>query len=110
MTRLFPKTPKHLTEASRQQQVISYLQTRDWVVKQTEGTILSHGWPDLYVAHVRHGQRWIEMKVPGGKLRETQIRFITDFELAGVGVWVLEAATPEQYARLFKPPNWRNYL
>ena len=110
MSRLFPRTPKHLTEASRQQQTITYLQVRDWLVKHTEGTILSHGWPDLYAAHLEYGPRWIEMKVPGSKLRETQIKFITDFERAGVGVWVLEAGDPQQYARLFKPPNWRNYL
>lgn len=110
MSRLFPATPHQLTEASRQQQVIQYLQIRDWAVKQTEGTILSYGWPDLYAAHKEYGPRWIEMKVPGGKLRETQIEFITDFERAGVGIWVLVAANPQEYAKLFRPPNWKDYL
>lgn len=110
MSRLFQKTPRLQTEAARQQRVIKYLRLRDWQVKETEGTPLSYGWPDLYVAHLRHGPRWIEMKVPGGKLRETQIEFITDFALVGVGVWVLEDATPAEYAKLFGEPNWSEYL
>jgi hypothetical protein len=64
----------------------------------------------LYAAHKKYGSRWIEMKKPGEKLRDTQIEFITDFALAGVGVWVLTDGTPLEYSKLFKPPNWERFL
>ena len=110
MTRLFRATPHHQTEAARQERVIRYLQVRDWVIKVTEGTMFSYGWPDLYAAHFDHGPRWIEMKVPGGKLRETQTEFIADFARVNIGVWVLTDANPEQYRLLFQPPNWEEFL
>lgn len=110
MSRLFQKTPPNQLEAARQQRVIKYLRLRNWQVKETEGTLLSYGWPDLYTAHLQYGPRWIEMKVPGGKLRETQIEFITDFALVGVGVWVLTDDTIKEYQKLFKPPNWQEFL
>jgi hypothetical protein len=50
------------------------------------------------------------MKKPGEKLRDTQIKFITDFALAGVQVWVLTDGTPEEYRKLFQPPNWERFL
>jgi hypothetical protein len=28
---------------------------------------------------------------------------------AGIGIWILTAATQEQYDLLFGPPNWRNF-
>lgn len=50
------------------------------------------------------------MKVPGGKLRETQTTFITDFERVGIGVWVLTDGSPQEYQKLFKPPNWQEFI
>lgn len=93
-----------------QNQIEKYLILRDWQVKSTYGTLYSYGWPDLYAAHKEYGPRWIEVKTPVGRLRETQITFITDFAFVGIGVWVLQAATPEEYAKLFKPPNWQAYI
>jgi hypothetical protein len=111
MTRrsLFSQTPPSQTEAGRQIAVVNYLLIRDWQVKVTIGNELTSGWPDLYAAHFTHGPRWIEMKRPGERLRESQLTFITDFELVGVGVWVLVSATPEEYRKLFHPPNWREF-
>lgn len=74
------------------------------------GNEFTSGWPDLYVAHAQHGPRWIETKRPGERLRDTQIEFITDFALVNVGVWVLTDGTPEEYAKLFQPPNWQAYI
>jgi hypothetical protein len=27
----------------------------------------------------------------------------------GIGIWIITAATEEEYDKLFKPPNWRDY-
>jgi hypothetical protein len=108
MSKLFVRHAR--TEEKIQAEITLYLQRREWVVKSTFGTPYSYGWPDLYAAHKEYGPRWIEVKTPVGNLRETQVIFITDFALTGVGVWVLKADTPEEYAKLFKPPNWKDYL
>ncbi len=106
--RLFRTTTQ--SEAERQDRVLRYLILRDWQVKITVGTALSYGWPDIYTAHKRHGPRWIEMKKPGEKLRDTQIDFITQFALVDVGVWVLTEANPTEYRKLFYPPNWHEFI
>lgn len=110
MSKLFPKTPVQQTEHARQTRLTRYLIQRDWQVKETYGTLYSFGWPDLYAAHVEYGSRWIEMKCPGEKLRQTQIDFITQFCLVQVFVWVLVDGTPEEYRKLFGPPNWQQFI
>jgi hypothetical protein len=108
MTRLFVR--RETPETRIQNDIIKYLVERVWAVKPTYGTIYSFGWPDLYTAHTDYGARWIEVKTPTGRLRETQVEFITDFALVGIGVWVLCAATPVEYRKLFHPPNWQEYI
>ena len=54
--------------------------------------------------------RWVEVKRPEGysfTLRQRQN--FPEWEKSGVGIWILTAATQEQYDLLFGPPNWRDF-
>lgn len=68
------------------------------------------GFPDIFIAHARYGQRWVEVK------REEKFSFtvaqLIEFpkmEAAGVGIWVLTGCSDSDIAKLFAPPNWREY-
>ncbi len=68
------------------------------------------GWPDLYISHPKFGQRWIDVKV-AGKYRFTRDQCIKwpQWEAHGIGIWILVAATDEEYDKLFAKPNFREY-
>lgn len=69
------------------------------------------GFPDLYVCCKRYGARWIEVKNPlKYSFTSAQLDVFPQFGAHGVGVWVLTAATEEQYNLLFKPANWAFFL
>lgn len=90
--------------------LIDFLQNREWLVEATHGNAYQKGFPDLYAAHVRHGQRWIDCKVEGKySFTKAQILKWPQFEAKGIGIWILTGATEEQYDRLFRPPNMRDY-
>ncbi len=58
-----------------------------------------------------YGARWIEVKNPVSfKFENSQLEFFPQLASVGVGVWVLTAATEEEYRKLFKPRNWWQYL
>ena len=75
----------------------------------THGNKYQRGFPDSYCVHPKYGQRWIEYKRPKvGRYTKDQIKFFPIFEKCGIGVWVLDGEG--QYDKLFKPPNWRDFL
>lgn len=81
------------------------------MVKETHGNIYMSGVPDLYAAHIKYGPRWIEMKNPGKyAFTNAQLEFFPQLASVGVGVWVLTAATDEEYQKLWQPANWYQYL
>lgn len=97
-------------EAKVQADLIEFLRNRDWVVSATHGNAFQKGFPDLYAAHKRHGQRWIDCKVEGKySFTKAQKVIWPLWEAVGVGIWILTGANNEQYERLFKPPNMRDY-
>jgi hypothetical protein len=54
--------------------------------------------------------RWIDVKRPTGysfTLRQRQKW--PAWGKVGIGIWILTAATEEQYDLLFKAPNWRDF-
>jgi hypothetical protein len=80
-----------------------------WFVKNTNGNIWQYGFPDQLATHKRYGQRWIEYKNPRGyQFTGAQMDLFPQFQAHGVGIWIL--TDPDQTDRLFKPPNWRDYL
>lgn len=107
------KTGKSRPEAKIQEKIILYLRAREWYVKPTHGSAMQAGFPDLFATHSRFSHRWIEVKLPGMKgsrFTPAQIDCFPKFCAHGSGIWVLTAATDEEYRKLFRAPNWHTYL
>ena len=103
------RTVKTGPEKKCQDKLVSFLSLKGWHIEKLHGGMYQQGFPDLYALHPVHGDRWIEMKAPGGKLRKTQIAKFGKWYKYGKQVYVLEG--PEHYARLFKVRgNWLNYI
>lgn len=90
--------------------MVTYLSDRGWLVEVTNGNMYQIGFPDLFVCHPKHGQRWVEVKnpkhytfTPGQRTKWPK------WEKFGVGIWILTAADEENYRKLFGPPNWREF-
>jgi len=110
MKNMTPKK-KHGPEWYIQQDIIKFLRVREWLVKPTHGSVFQSGFPDLYATHSIYKQRWIEVKNPAAyRFQPTQLDWFPQFVAHGSGVWVLVAATDAEYAKLFKPCNWWQYI
>ena len=104
------KRSKHGPEWYIQRDLKDLLRARAWHVEQTHGNLFQTGFPDLFVSHKKFGSRWIDCKVDGKyEFTIAQQRKWPIWTEFGVGIWILTAATQEQYDRLFRPPNWRDY-
>lgn len=69
--------------------------------------MFQHGVPDLFAAHRRFGQKWIEVKNPlSFSFTDRQQQNFPLMDSAGVGIWVLFSDTDEELAKLTKPANW----
>jgi hypothetical protein len=102
---------KHGPEFKIQKDIIKFLEARGWFVQRMVGNLYQSGIADLYVAHLRYGPRWLEVKYAKRyKFTNAQLQKFPMFEAVGVGIWVLTAATDLEYKKLFLPPNWREYL
>lgn len=100
----------HGPEWKIQQKLIRYLRVRGWLVEVTQGNMFQVGFPDLYMAHPEYGQRWCDVKNPVSyTFTKAQRRKWPIWEKHNVGIWILVAPTDEEYDKLFKPPNWRDY-
>ncbi len=94
-------------EEKIQNDIIKKLKEYDWYVKVMFGNMYQFGVPDLYVAHEKYGQRWIEVKNPHGfSFTNAQRTEFPKLMAAGVGIWILFAATETELLKLMKPPNW----
>jgi hypothetical protein len=97
-------------ELQIQRDLVAFLRTRGWHVERMLADAYQNGIPDLYCYHRKWGERWVEVKRPEGynfTLRQRQKW--PEWEKAGIGIWILTAATQEQYDLLFKAPNWREF-
>jgi len=111
MVRIGKITTRRGPEAKIQNDIIKMLRAHDWFVRPTHGCAYQAGFPDLFAAKRRYGPRWIEVKNKTGyRFTDAQMRTFPLFTKNNVGVWVLNEATPESYAKLTKPPNWAQYL
>lgn len=107
------RTGRARPEAKIQTAIIMFLRARDWFVKSTHGGPYQAGFPDLFASHTKYRQRWIEVKLPGFKgshFTPAQLEIFPQMCGHGAGVWILTAATDEEYQKLFGPPNWHVYL
>lgn len=98
-------------EAKIQKAIIEFMEARGWYCKVIPGNATISGMPDLYTFHPKYRQRWVECKNPE-KYAFTKQQIINFPEMSkfGVGIWILTAATQEEYEKLWKQPNWHEYL
>jgi len=98
-------------ERQIQDDLIAFLKIRDWFVFETHGNMYQRGLPDLYIAKRSFGPRWIEVK-NRDKFNFTgaQLETFPLMQAAGVGIWILTAASEFEYSKLFRPPNWYTFL
>jgi hypothetical protein len=93
-----------------QDEIISFLRIREWYVLETHGNMYQRGFPDLFVCHTSYGQRWVEVKNPLQYcFTAAQMETFPKLCAHGSGVWILTAATQDEYLKLWKPPNWWVY-
>ena len=100
------KQPEKIIE----EEVEILLHARGWYTEGTHGNAFQKGFPDLYCLHSRYGHRWIDLKVPSkNSLTKAQRLKWPLWEANGGEIWILTAATEEEYSKLFQPPNWREF-
>jgi hypothetical protein len=105
------KTVGNGPEAQIQDEIVKMLRHHGWHVMISHGTMFQVGWPDLYCCHTRYGHRFIEVKNPKAySFTPAQLREFPQICANGSGVWILVAATNEEYEKLFKRCNWYQYL
>ena len=105
------RQPKHGPEYFIQQDIIAFLEARGWHVERIIGNAFQRGLPDLEAYHRKWGVRKIEAKRPDKyTFTNAQKRKFPILEAYGVGIWIMNAATQEEYDKLFAPPNWRDYV
>jgi len=102
---------KHGPEWIIQQKVIEFLRIRGWFVKVIHGSTFQTGLADLYICKRTYGSRWVEIKNPlAYRFTAAQLETFPRLASEGVGIWILTAATEEEYQKLFLPPNWWTFL
>lgn len=100
-------------EAIIQDAIENMFRVKGWHVMRTHGNMFQAGFPDFFTCHYTYGQRWIEVKLPemqGSVFTPAQLEHFPKMCANGSGVWILTADTPEEYAKIFRPPNWYQYL
>lgn len=105
-----PKT-KVGPEAKIQEEVINFLKMRDWYVKVMHGSVYQSGFPDLFITHSKYRMRLVEIKnIEAYSFTAAQMEEFPKIEANGCGIWIMTAATEEEYKKLWRPPNWRMFL
>jgi len=101
---------EHKLEAKTQREIVAFLRIRGWHVERMLANAYQMGIPDLYAFHKKWSERWIEVKRPDHySFTKAQRLKWPEWERAGIPIWILTAATQEQYNLLFSPPNWRDF-
>lgn len=104
------KRPKHGPEWFIERDLKAMLRGRGWMVEKTNGNLFQTGFPDLYISHPRWGQRWIDCKVEGQyQFTRAQRQKWPVWDASGIGIWILTGSSQEDYDKLFRPPNWKDY-
>ena len=104
------RRPREGPEHKIQRALIAFLQARGWLVERTHGNLYQTGFPDLLAMHEKWGERWIDVKQPKRySFTKAQRRKWPQWAAKNTGIWILTAATQEEYDKLFKAPNWKTY-
>lgn len=98
-------------EAKIQNDIIKKLTLRDWICMPTHGNMFQRGFPDVYAVHLKHGQRWIEVKNPRRfSFTAAQKKYFPIMSACGIGIWVLTSDSDLEFEKLFQPPNMILYM
>jgi hypothetical protein len=98
----------HGPEWTIQRNFIRFLRERRWNVERMIGNSQQFGIPDIYVAHRKHGERWIDLKcATGWDLTSAQRIKWPVWESFKIGIWIITCNN--DYPKLFEPPNFRDY-
>lgn len=104
------RKPAHGPEYHIQEDLMEYMKARGWLVERMIGNAFQVGIPDLYCFHPRWGERWIDVKNPESysftKAQRIKWPVWEDYKC---GIWILTAASQEEYDKLFAPPNFRQF-
>ena len=101
-----------MLEEKIRESVIRKLRMLEWFVKIMHMNMFTSGFPDLFCAHYKYGIRLVEIKQPrveDSSFTPAQLENFPKMEAAGVGIWILVSDSDQEYAKLFKAPNWRQY-
>ena len=99
---------KHGPEWKIQRDFVRFLKARHWHVERMVGNMYQSGVPDIYIAHKKYGDRWVDLKNPTSyEFTRAQIAKWPIWDAHGIGIWIITCN--EDYPKLFKPPNWRQY-
>lgn len=111
MEPLKPRKPKGSgPEAIIEQKICQKLRNLGWVCISTHGNEYQMGLPDIWAAHKRYGQRWIEVKNPAGySFTNAQREVFPQMASVEVGIWILTSDDDYEINKLFGPPNWWSY-
>jgi hypothetical protein len=101
---------KHGPEWHIQKKLLEYLRDRGWLVEVMHGNAFQQGIPDLFLHHPQRGSRWVDVKNPKQySFTKAQRLKWPLWDHFGIGIWILTAATQEEYDKLFGLPNWKDY-
>ena len=105
------KYKKSGPEQAIQDNLKKYMESLNWLVISTHGSIFQFGLPDLYCAHYEFGTRWVEVKNPEKySFTPAQLQVFPMMQSKGVGIWILTAFDEYEYQKLFHPPQWHTFL
>jgi len=100
-------------EQTIQQDIILYLEHRNWIVREMHASMVNFGWPDLYATSAQYGPRWIEVKLPdmkGSSFTNAQVDFFPKLSNNGTSIWIMTGASTKEYSKLFQPANFHYYF
>lgn len=107
--------PRGHPEKKLEHAVRNYLHSQGWYTVKMHGNKFQSGIPDLYCAHPKYGQRWIELKTRDGVMTSAQCRTFPKFHKAGVKIFIIGAVsdigTPGSNKGIFgSKSNWLPYM
>lgn len=102
------KRPRKNIETKNSNRIRNVLRTHGWYTKKVHGGKYQSGLPDILCIHPKHGTIWIETKVKGQRLRQSQVMEFNKMTKAGAKIFVLHDDT--EISIIFGRPNWVEYI
>ena len=86
-----------------------FMKSKNWAIDKIGASLFCTGVPDFYAHHPIHGERWIEIKPEGKRLRPTQFAWCVKMSKGGTKIYVLKDHT-DYYLLFAAQDNWRHFL